>query len=82
LIDIAIVRSNSVIYDPRVRKIVGSLSKKYSLAVLGWNREGRSIKASSNSDFHQVILCNLKAPACKKRLVLYLPLFWAWYFIN
>ena len=81
MIDIAIVKSNSVIYYPRVRKIVGSLSKKYSLAVLGWNREERS-KASSNSDFYQVMLCNLKAPAGKKRLVLYLPLFWAWYFIN
>ncbi|OLC93073.1 MAG: hypothetical protein AUG16_00785 [Thaumarchaeota archaeon 13_1_20CM_2_39_20] len=76
LVDIAIIRSNSIVYDPRVRKIVGSLSKKYSLATLGWNREARPIEKTD--DFSELGLFNLQAPYGKKTLVLYFPAFWIW----
>ena len=42
MVEVILVRSNSVIYDPRVHKIVRSLNKKYSVPVLGWNRDGIS----------------------------------------
>jgi hypothetical protein len=37
--DVALIRSSSILYDPRVRKIIKSLAKKYRLIALDWNRE-------------------------------------------
>jgi hypothetical protein len=49
LVDIVVVRTaNSIIYDPRVKKIVGSLSKRYSISALGWNRDGISEEKINN----------------------------------
>ena len=39
MVDVVVIRSNSIVQSPRVRKIAGSLKKRYSVAVLGWNRE-------------------------------------------
>jgi len=81
LVDIAIVRSNSIKYDPRVQKIIGSLQKKYKTLVLGWNREGISNNEMENSDTN-LELYNLRAPLGKKSLIAYLPLFWFWIFFK
>lgn len=77
LVDIALIKSNSIVYDSRVRKIARSLGKKYSLVTLGWNRDAIPI-GETKSDFHELRLFNLKAPIGKATLVLYLPIFWVW----
>lgn len=77
--NVAIVRSNSIFYDPRVRKIGRSLYKKYSLLILGWNREGLS-KEKIDNFFADLKLFNLRAPFGRRTLLLYLPSFWIWIF--
>jgi glycosyltransferase involved in cell wall biosynthesis len=89
LVDIAIIRSaNSIIYDPRVKKIIGSLKKKYSILALGWNRDG--IPPDRIDDYiAKVELFNLKTSFWKPsliriliRLTIFFPLFWGWTFIK
>jgi glycosyltransferase involved in cell wall biosynthesis len=88
LTDIAVVRSsNSVIYDPRVNKIISSLKKRYSVLALGWDRQGVS------QQFAQEYMVELKLfrlrtsfwkPSLARmiaRLLLFFPLFWVWVFI-
>jgi glycosyltransferase involved in cell wall biosynthesis len=77
LVDIVIVRSNSIVYDPRVQKISESLSKKYSILNIGWNREGLRKEILENN-IGKLKLFNLKAPFGKPTLALYLPVFWIW----
>jgi len=77
LVDIIIIRSNSIVYTPRVTKIAKSLRKGYSIRVLGWNREGVSRKTIYNY-IADLKLCNLKAPYGKPSLVAYFPLYWVW----
>lgn len=79
--DIAIVRSNSIKYDPRIQKIIGSLKKKYQTLVLGWNREGISKDEAGISGVN-LELYNLKAPHGKTSLIFYLPFFWFWIFFK
>lgn len=82
LIDVIIVRSNSIVYDtPRVRKIGMSLAKRNSVLVLGWNRERRQIETIGSNNF-RIELFGLKAPLGKASIVAYLPLFWMWIFVN
>lgn len=81
LIDLVVVRSNSIIYSPRVRKIINSLSKKYSILALGWNREGVS-KEKVENYVSNLWLLNLRAPYGKIRMIAIIPIFWAWIFIN
>lgn len=81
MIDIIITRSNSVIYDYPVERLVRSLSKKYSVLVLGWNREGVSRKRVEDY-MVDLKLFNLRAPIGKPTLVLYYPLFWIWLLIK
>ena len=81
MIDIVLVRSNSIIYNPRVWKIATSLSKRYSILLLGWNRESLSKKVIENY-FVNLTLLNLKAPFRKKSLIAYFPFFWIWIFIE
>jgi len=81
LIDVLIVKSNSVVYHPRVLKILRSLSKKYSIISLGWNREGVSSNIINNF-FVTLKLFNLRAQFGKKSIILQFPLFWFWIFIN
>ena len=92
---IAIVRTNSVLVDPRLIKIVRSLGKRYSLLVLGWNREATKFDPlnplnllSKAEKTHDLIfkIFKLKAPIGKASLISYLPLiiyfpiFWTWVF--
>ena len=43
LVDIILVKSNPIMSTPTLRdqKIIRSLRKKYSVMVLGWNRQGK-----------------------------------------
>ena len=78
-----IVRSNSIIVgnSPRVSKIATSLSKRYSVLVLGWNREGISENLIVNFK-PKLELFNLRAPIGKPSLILFIPLFWIWIFFK
>jgi glycosyltransferase involved in cell wall biosynthesis len=89
LVDIVIVRTaNSVIYDPRVTKIVTSLSKKYSVIALGWNRDAIS-QEKINNYVVKLELFKLKTSVWKPslvriftRLLIFFPPFWIWTFIK
>jgi glycosyltransferase involved in cell wall biosynthesis len=89
LVDIVVVRTaNSIIYDPRVKKIVGSLSKKYSVSVLGWNRDGIPQEKINNYPV-KLELFKLKTSIWKPsliriitRLIIFFPPFWTWVFIK
>ena len=81
MVDVVIIRSNSIIYSPRVRKIASSLGRKYDVLVLGWNREQAS-KEIINDYIARLKLFNLRAPLGKSSLLLYMSLFWIWTLIN
>jgi len=96
LVDIAFVRTNSIIYDIRPTKILGSLYKKYDLLILGWDRKGiykfdrlkREINWKSDDIKTKVKILDVRAPFNKESLVsylpmlLYFPLFWLWVLVN
>jgi glycosyltransferase involved in cell wall biosynthesis len=69
----------------RDQKIIRSLRKKYSLLVLGWNREGTPKDWDNfQSGFR---LFNLRAPYGSApygalRLLAYFPFFWGWTFVK
>lgn len=79
-------------YDPRLPKIIRSLQKKYSVELLGWNREGAGKKMSESIVMNHLSrefpgatahLLNFRAPAPgTKKLVVYYPLFWVWIFLR
>ncbi len=75
--EIVLVRSGLPTEDPRVRKIISSLNKHYSLAVLGWNRE-RKVSGKINNLPPPIKLFGLKAPFGRPSLVFYFPIFWTW----
>jgi glycosyltransferase involved in cell wall biosynthesis len=83
------VRSaNSIIYDPRVKRIIKSLNKRYSVTALGWDRDGLP-KSKLDNYIVKLKLFRLKTSFWKPslsrmfvRLVIFFPLFWAWVFIN
>jgi len=81
LADVVILRSNSIVHSPRVLKIAGSLKKRYSVAVLGWNREGISKKLIENY-IVELKLHNIKAPIGEFTLIAYLPTYWFWIFFK
>ena len=78
--DVVIIRSNSLENDTRVFKISKSLSKRYLVSALGWNREGRNTD-HSGIPVHRNVL-GIRAPIGKPSLVLYYPLFWVWIFVH
>jgi glycosyltransferase involved in cell wall biosynthesis len=88
-VDIVVVRTaNSVIYDPRVKKIIGSLNKRYSVTCLGWNRDAIP-EEKINSYIVKLELFNLKTSVWKPslmriftRLLFFAPAFWAWVLIK
>jgi glycosyltransferase involved in cell wall biosynthesis len=98
LVDIAIIRTNSIFRDPRLVKIIRSLDRKYSILVLGWNREGmkfngkvslNEISYSPHNNYDSDLnLLNLKAPFAKSSLIDYTPLigyfpfFWTWVLVK
>jgi glycosyltransferase involved in cell wall biosynthesis len=66
-------------------QIIRSLSKKYSIIALGWNRGSNPVRAG-DVDSH-VQLFNLKAPYGYERcriikLAAYFPIFWMWTFVK
>lgn len=89
MVDIVVVRTaNSIIYDPRVRKIVTSLSKKYSVVTLGWNRDGIP-QQKINNYIVKLELFKLKTSVWKPsmlrvivRLLVFFPPFWIWIFLK
>jgi hypothetical protein len=62
-----------------VRKIAKSLSKRYTIQVLGWNREGVSKEIIENT-LGKPKLMNLKAPLGKSSMIAYIPIFWLDFF--
>ena len=97
MVNIAIVRTNSVLVDPRLIKIIRSLGKRYSLLVLGWSRDGKNfcnlnpLSNPSRTTVSYNLVCKmlkLKAPFGKASLIsyfpliVYFPIFWTWVFIN
>src|SRR5438093_1208564 len=73
--------------QPSVRdqKIIRSLRKKYSILVLGWNREGTEKEWDDNQSGFR--LFNLRAPYGNEpygalRLLVYLPFFLGWVFMK
>jgi glycosyltransferase involved in cell wall biosynthesis len=89
LVDIVVVRTpNSIIYDPRVKKVIDSLSKKYSISALGWNRDG--VSREEIDDYKvKVELFRLKTSVWKPslvrifiRLLIFYPPFWTWVLIK
>jgi Glycosyltransferase len=76
------------VYDPRVKKIIGSLSKKYSVSVLGWNRDGIPQKIIDNYlvklEMFKLRTSTWKASLIRIiiRLLVYFPAFWTWVFIK
>ncbi len=83
------VRSaNSVIFDPRVKKITDSLKKRYSVLALGWDRSGVS-RGLTESDKAKMKLFKLRTSFWKPslirmftRLLIFFPLFWSWLMIE
>jgi glycosyltransferase involved in cell wall biosynthesis len=87
-----------VIYDARTIKILKSLNKRYSLLVLGWNREGNDNQdienfKSSYSNFNDgrkitFKVLKFRAPFGKQSLFMYVPMiiffpiYWIWVFAN
>ena len=87
LIDIVLVKSDPILNTSTMRdqKIIRSLRKKYSLLVLGWNREGTP-KNWDNFEsgfklFHMTAPYG-NAPYGALRLLAYFPFFWVWTFIK
>ena len=74
-IDIVLVRSNSTIHDVRVGKIARSLNRRYSLRILGWQRERDSPAQEYPAELK---LLHLRAPFGRKSVILYYPFFWSW----
>jgi glycosyltransferase involved in cell wall biosynthesis len=96
VVDIALIRTNSIIYDIRVIKILKSLSKRYNLLVLGWDRKGiynydylkRQMNWESDVAGAEIKIMRIRAPFNSESLasyipmIVYFPLFWIWVFLN
>lgn len=86
MVDITLVKADPIMASIRAEQIIGSLSKKYSILALRWNREGRS--TGSDNEASGVQALNFKAPEygynTYKSLVFLsrLPIFWTWVFIK
>jgi glycosyltransferase involved in cell wall biosynthesis len=83
--DIILVKSDAIINSPAIRdqKIIKSLSKKYPIMVLGWDR-GRELSKRRKSDIYpsNFKLFNLRAPFGAPSLLPYLPIFWTWLLVK
>jgi len=80
--DIVLIRSNSISYELRVSKITRSISKEYSLLILGWDREGSHISFESLGKNTFIKRLKIRAPYARIHLLLYYSLFWLWVFRN
>jgi glycosyltransferase involved in cell wall biosynthesis len=83
LLDVVLVKSDPIINQPTIRdqRIIKSLSKKYSLMVLGWNRV-KLPEEQVNRYGSYFKLLNFRAPSGAPSLFAYLPFFWIWVFVN
>jgi glycosyltransferase involved in cell wall biosynthesis len=85
LIDVILIKSDPIINQPTIRdqKIIRSLSKKYAIIVLGWNR-GKGLSKKERSDIipWNFKLFKLNAPFGAPSLLPYLPIFWSWVFLK
>ncbi len=96
MVDIAFVRSNSIIYDIRPIKILSSLYKRYDLLILGWDRKGifkfdrlkKIMNWKPNDKKTRVRVLGIRAPFGRESLisylpmVIYFPIFWIWVLID
>lgn len=80
--DVVLIRSNPILHELRVSKIMNSISKKHSVLVLGWDREGAHTSFELLRKNMFVKRLKIKAPYARIQLLLYYPLFWAWVFSN
>jgi len=86
LTDIALTRLSGIVYDPRVFKIVKSLKKRYSILVLGWNRENVPKNVIDNYMTHIKVL-NIRAPLGKSiinspKMLIGYACYWTWLFFQ
>lgn len=79
---VILIRTNSLVSDPRVNKETQSLleAEKYEVFVLAWDREARGGFVPKN--LMKVKSFSLKTSYRSFRLVLYLPIFWVWVFLQ
>jgi glycosyltransferase involved in cell wall biosynthesis len=80
--DIVLIRSDSISNDVRVQKIIRSLSKRYSVLVLGWDREMMHESSETMENRVNVRRFRVRAPYGRINLILFYPLFWVWVFCN
>jgi glycosyltransferase involved in cell wall biosynthesis len=90
LVDIILVKADPIMNQTSIRadQIISSLSKKYSILALGWNRgikEYRRNKLDNKESSLQLL--NVSAPDGYERygtlrLLTYYPIFWVWVFIK
>jgi len=85
LVDIILVKSDPIKNQTSIRanQLMQSLSKRYSIIGLGWNRKGKQTKTENVHNFLQ--LFNFRAAyAYEKHGTFYLlakvPFFWLWIF--
>jgi len=86
LTEIALTRLSPIVYDPKVFKIVKSLKKRYSILVLGWNRENIP-KNVIDSYIANLKVLNFRAPLGKSfihspKMVIGYACYWTWLFFQ
>ena len=87
LVDIILVKSDPIINQSSIRavQIIRSLSKRYSVIALGWNRHHAELELTKEEK--NLNLFDLRAPYGyeaygKLLLVAYFPIFWVWVFFK
>ena len=84
--EIALTRLSPIVYDPKVFKIVKSLKKRYSVLVLGWNRENVPKNVVDNY-MTNLKLLNIRAPRGKSiihspKMLFGFACYWTWLFFE
>jgi len=97
LVEVAFIRSNSLLFDGRVLKTLRTLSKRYSTLALGWDRKGiyndekmkKELKWNRNDVSNIAVkILNVRAPFNQESIISYLPMviyfpvFWTWVFFS
>jgi glycosyltransferase involved in cell wall biosynthesis len=97
LVEVAFVRSNSLLFDGRVLKTLRTLSKRYGVLALGWDRKGiydatkmhKELKWNPYSASNVAVkVLNLRAPFNQESIgsylpmIIYFPVFWTWVFLR
>jgi len=90
LVDIVLVKADPVLNQTAIKtgQIISSLSQKYSVIALGWNRGIKEDRLNEIKDNEACLeLFNVGAPDGYERhgtlrLLMYYPIFWTWVFIK